>query len=170
MTLKEKRHLYYGYVFEEAYSPYARSVYSDSLRTILQKEVINKDDYHKIVKYTDSVLSENPFDLDAFNYQLFALEKQGTDMLAKKRLNQVYIILDALISSGKGTSKEEAFYVINTSHEYQLLEILGFEFGGTQSLIEHYDYLTVVENEAKIEGFYFDVSPCLNSMSKMFKD
>ena len=30
--------------------------------------------------------------------------------------------------------------------------ILGFQFGGTQSLIEHYDYLTLSENQAKIEG------------------
>jgi len=39
-----------------------------------------------------------------------------------------------------------------------------------QSLIEHYDYLTVAKNDAKIEGLYFDVSPCLNSMSNMFKE
>jgi len=47
-----------------------------------------------------------------------------------------------------------------------LLDILGFQFGGSQSLIGHYDYLTVQPNEADIEGVYFDVSPCLGSLSK----
>ena len=87
------------------------------------------------------------------------------------------LLIDELIDINKLKSataimyvKKEAFYVIYTSHEYDLLNILGFQFGGSQSLIEHYDYLTLAENEAKIEGLYFDVSPCLNSMSKMFKE
>ena len=74
------------------------------------------------------------------------------------------------LSSGDGLTKETAYYVINTTDEYNLISILGFEFGGEQSLIEHYDRLTLAENDYNIEAFYFDVSPCLNSLSKMLKD
>ncbi|MCW8981765.1 MAG: DUF4919 domain-containing protein, partial [Altibacter sp.] len=92
--------------------------------------------------------------------------------MEKANFEKTYVrmstVFDALLSSGNGVSKEEAFYVIYTSHEYDLLNLLGFQFGGMQQLIEHYDYLTVAKNEAGIEGFYFDVSPCLNAMSKMF--
>lgn len=37
------------------------------------------------------------------------------------------------------------------------------------SLFNRYNILNVAENEFGIEGFYFDVSPCLNSMKNMFK-
>ena len=116
------------------------------------------------------MLLDNPFDLNAINYQLYSLEQMGNMSIFNKRVIQLKTIIDALMSSGNGKNKKEAFYVIYTSHEYDLLNILGFQFGGSQSLIENYDYLTLAENEAKIEGLYFDISPCLNSMSKMFKE
>ena len=170
MTLSEKRHLYYGYTFGENYSPYFRSDFGDSLRVVLRKEKLDSSDFNRIVDFTDKMLSENPFDLYAMNYQLYSLEQIGNKESFDKRLIQFRIIVDALMSSGNGKSKKEAFYVIFTSHEYELLSILGFQFGGSQSLIEHYDYLTLAENEAELEGLYFDVSPCLNSISKMFKN
>ncbi len=169
MTLEEKRHLYYGYIFDENYSPYASSEYNDSLRTVLQKEKLDSLDLINVVYFTDKVLLDNPFDLRAINYQLYSLKQIGDKTTFNKKVIQFRTIIDALMSSGNGKSKEEAFYVIYISHEYVLLDILGFQFGGTQRLIEHYDYLTLAENEEKIDGLYFDVSPCLNSMSKMFK-
>ena len=169
MTLEEKRHLYYGYIFDENYSPYSRSSYRDSLRVVVQKEEIDSLDLKKIIDFTNEMLLKNPFDLNAINYQLYSLEQLGNNESFEKRMIQLRIIVDALMSSGNGKSKKEAFYVIYTSHEYDLLNILGFQFGGSQSLIEHYDYLTITENEAKLEGLYFDVSPCLNSLTKMLK-
>ncbi len=169
MTLEEKRHLYYGYIFDENYSPYSRSSYRDSLRVVVQKEEIDSLDLNKIIVFTNEMLLKNPFDLNAINYQLYSLEQLGNNESFEKRMIQLRIIVDALMSSGNGKSKKKAFYVIYTSHEYDLLNILGFQFGGSQSLIEHYDYLTITENEAKLEGLYFDVSPCLNSLTKMLK-
>jgi len=48
--------------------------------------------------------------------------------------------------------------VINTSDEYFLLSVFGFEFGGTQSLTRPCDYLELAENESGIEGLYFTLS------------
>jgi hypothetical protein len=169
MTLKEKRYLYYGYSFQDSYSPYGHSDFNDSLRTVLNKEKHNNEELLKIIELSDSLLVENPFDLRAINYQLYAYDKLGKKIEFDKRINQMRIIVDAILSSGDGLKKKTAFYVIYISHEYDLLNILGFEFGGEQSLIEHYDYLKVAKNSQKIKGFYFDVSPCLNSMNDMFK-
>lgn len=169
MTLKEKRYLYYGYSFQNSYSPYGHSNFSDSLGTVLQKEKHSNKELLKIIKFSDSVLVENPFDLRVINYQLYAYEKLGEKIEFDKKINQMKIIVDALLSSGDGLKKKTAFYVIYISQEYDLLNILGFEFGGEQSLIEHYDYLKAAKNSQKIKGFYFDVSPCLNSMNDMFK-
>ena len=169
MTLKEKRYLYYGYSFQDSYSPYGHSDFNDSLRMVLNKKKHNNEELLKIIKLSDSVLVENPFDLRAINYQLYAYDKLGKKIEFDKKINQMRIIVDALLSSGDGLKKKTAFYVIYISHEYDLLNILGFEFGGEQSLIEHYDYLKVAKNSQNIKGFYFDISPCLNSMNDMFK-
>jgi hypothetical protein len=169
MTIKEKRYLYYGYSFQNAYSPYGHSDFSDSLRVVLQKEQHNDKELNEIIELSDSILVENPFDLRAINYQLYAFDKLGKMVEFDMKINQMRIIVDALLSSGDGLEKKTAFYVIYISHEYDLLNVLGFDFGGEQSLIDHFDYLEVAENSQDIKGLYFDVSPCLNSMKDMFK-
>ena len=168
-TLREKRHLYYGYSFQKDYSPYGYDKLKDSLRVFNEMEEHDSSDLSKIITISDSILANNPFDLRTLNFQLYALEKTKEFKKFNKRLSQIRLIFDALLSSGNGMSKKEAFYVIYTSHEYDMLNILGFRFGGEQSLVDHYDYLKVVENEAKIDGLYFDVSPCLKSLSNKFK-
>lgn len=164
MSLEEKRHLYYGFSFQPGYAPYGHSDYEDSLNSFLQKGSPNEQEYEKMIRFADSALLYNPFNNRVINAQLVAYEKLGNSDSFDKKLNQMRIIFDALFSSGDGRSKKTAFYVIYTSHEYDLLNVLDFEFGGEQGLIEHYDYLKVAPNSYGIEGLYFDVSPCLNSL------
>ncbi len=169
MSPEEKRHLYYGFSFQPGYAPYGHSDYEDSLNSILEKGSPNEQEYEKMIRFADSALLYNPFNNRVINAQLVAYEKLGNTDSFDKKLNQMRIIFDALFSSGDGRSKKTAFYVIYTSHEYDLLNVLDFEFGGEQSLIEHYDYLKVAPNSYGIEGLYFDVSPCLNSLNLKFK-
>lgn len=169
LNTEERRHLYYGYIFQHAYSPYGRSKFEDSLRTITQKQEMDFRDYEMIERYADSVLAENPFDLRAMNYQLFALDKLQDKNAFNNTLNKMKILFSAMLSSGTGKSKKEAFYVINVSHEYDLLNMLGYEFAGKQKLIEQYDYLEVKDNGSGVKGLYFDISPSLNKMNQMFK-
>ena len=170
MTLEEKRHLYYGYSFHEEYSPYATSDYNDSLKVIFQQEELDSLDYQKIIVFTDSMLLGNPFDINALEYQLFSAEQSQNLELFEKRMNQLSAIVDAVLSSGTGVSKKEAFYVINVSHEYNILDMLGLPYGGSQHLTEHYDYLSLGENNANLEGLYFDVSRCLSTLPGMLSD
>ena len=120
MTLKEKRYLYYGYSFQDTYSPYGHSDFSDSLRLVLQKEQHGDKELKKIIEYADSILVDNPFDLRAINDQLYAFDKLEEKLEFDKKINQMRIIVDALLSSGDGLKKKTAFYVIYVSHEYDL--------------------------------------------------
>lgn len=169
LTLDEKRHLYFGYTHHADYSPYGISDFEDSLRVVFKKNKITDYDLEDVLKFSDSILSEYPLDLKVMNYKLYAYDELRDETGFVKTMIQVNALVDAILSSGDGLAKETAFYVINTSDEYFMLNVLGFQFGGKQRLIEHYDYLTVGKNEHDIEGFYFDVSPCLNSLNKMFE-
>lgn len=170
MTLEEKRHLYYGFIYQDEYSPYGKSTFVDSLNTIFKKEKIADDDYLNIIKFSDSILKDNPFDLRILNHKVYCYAELLNDDDYFKTSVKMNIIIDAILSSGDGLSKKTAFYVTHISDEYDLISILGFQFGGSQRLIEHYDYLKIADNEKGIEGLYFDVTPCLNSLSNMFKE
>jgi hypothetical protein len=166
-TLEQKRHLYYGYTFQPEYSPYTVRPYQDSIRVINRKDTLVEADYRALLRFADTLLAIDPFNLRALNTRLFVYDHEGDDQDFLLTLPRMNAIFDAIMSSGDGTSKETAFYVINVSHEYDILGYIGFNFGGQQSLVEHYDYLTVKKNQYGLSGLYFDISPCLKHLNSV---
>ncbi len=168
MTLEEKRHLYYGFIHQKSYSPYTRSDYTDSLRISLNKKKYNNSDLRNIVKYSDSLLKHNPFSLRAINYKIYAQKQMKDSIGLLKDYTKMRIITDAVLSSGDGLSKETALFLISPTHEDSLIRLLGYKFGGKQKLTDHYDYLTLKENNENIKGLYFDISASINHMNNLF--
>ncbi len=169
-SLKEKRYLYYGYSFQEEYSPYGSSVYSDSLKEYYSKDTLTKKDFAKIIKYSSALLKENPFDLEAVKNLRYCYNSLDSTELAAQYDYKLYLVIDAIMSTGNGLSKESAFYVIDVSNEYDLIRAVGFTFGGEQSLIDTaYDYLTLQENKYEIKGLYFEISRCMEQLDLLFK-
>ncbi|WP_298368651.1 DUF4919 domain-containing protein [uncultured Lutibacter sp.] len=169
LTLQEKRLLYYGFSFQKNYSPFENSTFKDSLKTVLSKSRLTNLDYSSVVKYADSILVEFPFNFQALNYKLIAFKSLQNKNEFIKTIIQMRTIIDAITSSGDGKTEETAIYVVNVSHEYLTLSALGLKFSGEQSLINHYDYLSVAENPKGIKGLYFDISPSLNALGEMLK-
>ncbi|RKD91697.1 DUF4919 domain-containing protein [Mangrovibacterium diazotrophicum] len=161
LTLKEKRHLYYGYQFQPKYNPYSSSDYIDRMLEIMNKDQQTNGELQFIVQCADSVYREYPFSVLALNCQLHALKQLGQLELYNKRLKQLFTVLDALVSSGDGITKRTAFYVIDPSHEYAVINILGLEFAGSQYQTTHFDFLELKTNKNKLRGLYFDVTPSL---------
>lgn len=164
MTIEEKRHLYYGYSFQPSYSPYSISDFQDELYEILRSEKTDTKTMEKLIKVSDKVLKDFPFNIRIKEYRMYAFKQLEKFKEAKAEETQAGIIIDAILSTGDGTTKENSFYVISTGNEYEILDILGFRFGGEQELIEQkYDYLTLAENSYNINGFYFDVTRLFES-------
>lgn len=170
-TLDEKRHLYYGSSFQNDYDAYGRSSYEDSIRAVLNKKTLLHDDYLKVIRFADSALLKYPFALRVLNYKAVSCRKISEQMLYRQCRAQMDVIFDAIISSGDGRTLETAMAVVNVADEYATLSALGLQFAGSQRLVEdHYDYLTVQENEYKLEGLYFNAERCFAAMDKLFGD
>ncbi len=170
MSLQAKRHLYYGFIFQEKYNPYAISVYMDSISQFYGKVGLNDKDFYKIIQYSDSILSIIPFDirsLQAKAYAYYSLYEKENELRVQ---NQIIMIYDAILSSGDGLSQESAYQIIYVSHEYDLMDFLDFKFSGEQNIIEDkYDYLKVLPNELQVQGLYFDASATFNYLLKSYE-
>lgn len=170
LSLQEKRHLYYGFAFQEPYNPYAHSIYMDSISQYYGKNGLVTKDYHKIIRYSDSILSIAPFDIRSLQAKAFAYYSLCDKENELKVHNQIIMIYDAIMSSGDGLAKESAFHILYIAHEYDLVEFLGFKFNGEQSLIEEkYDHLLLLPNEFQVEGLYFDASASFTYLLKLYK-
>lgn len=170
MTVEEKQHLYYGFLFHENYAPYRSSGFEDSLRQVLTREPLNEADFLAIVRFSDSVLARNPFSTRTLNYQAYAYRKLGRQDQWRKNVHKFRAILDAIINSGDGKSTETAFFVTSVEHEYSLIHALDFEFGGTQRLVDgQYDYMALKENDFNVEGLYFNVSASMDHLNRSLR-
>jgi len=168
--LEEKRHLYYGFIFQPEYNPYYKHVNVEVINEIFNKDSLSIEDYHTVILLSNDILSKNPFDMDALVnlYYVYGALQDGSNF--KKISYQLGLIIDAIMSSGNGTEKETAMFVIRVSDEYSMLDVLGFESIGNQSMIDNkFDYIKVGTNDYSIEGLYFEISPSLNHLEKLFK-
>lgn len=159
LTIEEKRHLYYGLSFQKSYSPYDRVYKTEAVKQILDSPVYDKKTLEYFLKVSTKALKEYPFNLSLKEYRAFVFKQLGMQKEARIEDFQKSIILDAIVSTGDGITKENAFYVIDINNQYDIMDALGFRFGGEQELMgTQYNYLSLAENSYDIKGLYFEVS------------
>jgi hypothetical protein len=170
LTSQDFRVLYYGYLFNNSYHVFGVSDYTDSLNSILKRDSLGTGDYKAIIKYEKLILAEAPFNLRDLNFLGFAYSHIGDTLDLHQIAFKLNMIIGTILSTGDGKTEATAWHVISISHEYDILGVLGFRFGGTQSLTKKgCDYLQVAENDNGIKGLYFDVNMLLRKESELFK-
>ena len=165
LTDKEYQMLYYGYFFNRKYKAYnTPDGYRDSLRNIMKKHVWSEDDKQGCIKYSRELLRGSPFDLQYLSYLYGGYKELGDNLDAIRSYKKGRMIIRTILSTGDGLTNKTAYHVVAVPDEYTILDVLGYEFGGSQSLTsDQCDYLTIKENKDKIEGVYFDVKQIFKS-------
>jgi len=168
LTLTELRYLYYGFSFQDSYSPYGSSAVKDEL-----KKSITAGETDKIIELEKKVLTEFPFNLRNLNALVNVLDKKGDTAASNMYYKKLINLCKAILSTGDGASDSTAIYVISVEHEYDLIGLLGFEFGGSQALVYGksgpMDKMKLKKNDDNIDYLYFNVDRLFASMEKMFK-
>lgn len=164
MTPEEFRYFYLGYMFQEDYDPYRVSPYSNITDGLREKPVHTKEEIDTITKYAQLALEDNPFDLRQMSFLIHVLKEKRKDMRAKIWEYRLENILAAIKSTGTGDSVENAWYVMYPVHEYDMVQLLGYEAVAADYIEPGYDYLTVQPDETdkrkrdkSAKGFYFNV-------------
>lgn len=165
MTQEQYRFYYLGYMFQEDYNPYRQSNFASVTEHLQTKEKLTKEDCDTIIKYAELSLKDNPFDLRQMAFLIHALHEKKKTMRATIWEYRLQNILGAIKSTGTGESLEQAWFVISPIHEYDLLNLLGYQVTAAEYIEPGYDYLKVTKEQStnsrrktKIpEGFYFNV-------------
>lgn len=162
MTAEEYRYFYLGYMFQEDYDPYRTSPYSGRTDSLRMKATHTKEEIDTIRKYAELTLRDNPFDLRQMSFLVHVLKEKRKDMTAKIWEYRLEQLLGAVKSTGTGEDIENAWYVIYPMHEYDVIQLLGYEATDADFIEPGYDYLTVrpdgTQRHSKpAQGFYFNV-------------
>ncbi|HRO43301.1 MAG TPA: DUF4919 domain-containing protein [Flavipsychrobacter sp.] len=159
LTLRDYRMLYYGHFFQADYSPFYHTEESDSIKILLGgKEELDNEDWKEVIRLGTANVNKNPFDLKGLNVVWIAHQHMGDSAVAKIYFDKLKNLVQTILATGDGLSEQTAIHVVNVSHEYDILNILGYEFGGAQKLTDgKCDFLSLKTNDDKIDGLYFDV-------------
>lgn len=167
LTNDDYRLLYYGFVFQPAYSPYGENKVKEINAALADK------DYFLAVKICDTILQAVPVSLNA-NYQkavaLYLQDKAGT---AYSKYDKRYSkLLNAIASTGDGLTCRTAFKTIFIDDEYQIMfKFLQIKKYNGQALAYPCDRLSVEPSAYfKQNSVFFDTSETFLSMQDMFKD
>ena len=159
LTTTDYFYLYYGYSFQSEYMPYQSIENLEDFNKITKKKELDDNDFKKIISISEKELKKLPFELDMLWYKYVAWQGLGDSSKARVCFHQFMGLIDAIIASGNGTSCDDAFTVLYVGHEYVMLNVMGFEFGGKQSLTDGLcDKLDVTGNEYEVESLYFNVN------------
>lgn len=170
LTTTDFHYLYYGFLFNEKFSPYGSSVYRDSLQLILAKDSLSFEDYKRIIQFENTILSDYPFNLRDLNVLSFALYQSGDSLSLAFSQFKLDKIIRTIISTGDGEMVETGWHVISEEHEYDIINLLGFQYGGQQSLVKTCDFLTLAENKEGIKGLYFDIKMMMDAEHRLLKN
>ncbi|MEE4255866.1 MAG: DUF4919 domain-containing protein [Bacteroidales bacterium] len=159
LSVEEFRFLYFGFTFQNEYRPYGVPSRQDSLLNYLSRDDLIRAEYAIAGRIGGDLLKENPFRLRETFITALIYELAGNTDLSSRYFNFYEKQVDAIMSSGDGLSTKTAFTVIYVQDEYEILEVLGFEFNGEQHLLQGgYDMLELEENPFGIDALYFDVN------------
>lgn len=171
MNLEQYRHLYLGTMFQEDYNPYRHSPLSAGIEALYYKENHTNAELDSIISSAERLLEDDPFDLSQINYLIFALRHRGKNNRAdiwQYRLNH---LLQAIISTGTGLDPENAWYVINPRHEYNIINFKN-EVAQEQNYVEPYfDHISVKKTSDKSpSGYYFNIRHILEEYYRKFPE
>ena len=125
-----------------------------------------KRELRELSTATELSLKDNPFDLRQMSILVHAAREMGNHMKAKIWEYRLENILAAIKSTGSGEDMENAFFVIYPMHEYNMIQLLGYEPTAVDFPAEGIDYISVVpdadekrKTKRDAKGFYFNVGP-----------
>ena len=169
LTKDEFRYLYYGYVFQDTYQPYAVSVYDDQLSKYFKSSSINPEEYDTVLDLCTKSMEENPFNLRALNFLSYTYHLKGDEEMAKKTSRKFVNVIITIMYSGNGRTCETAFHVIAVPHEYELMKMIQLRAKG-QALEGNCDRLDLEENNLELKQLFFDISKPFSSIRKSLEN
>ncbi len=170
-TWEDYRHLYLGALFQEDFNPYRRSAYAGLIEELYYKSRHSRSECDSIIKYAELSLQDNPFDLRQINFMIYALREKQKNNVANIWQFRLNHLLEAIVTTGTGTSAESAWYVINPQHEYYVLNMMGRVAKNHEFLSPGLDHISVVPKDDKdTVSYYFDVRHILDEYYRKFPE
>ncbi|MFI3322959.1 MAG: DUF4919 domain-containing protein [Rikenellaceae bacterium] len=161
LTLENYHHLYYGYSFNEGYSPIEVNPMKDSLMFVMErnqdKNLISPEIFDDMEKVAIKSLAYNPFDISVLNMLTFINEMKGDVEKAMEYSHKVKMIKETIFASGSGFSRHNPYHVISRDEEEAIMASLGVEYVKRMYVSVNEEYFMFKNRYLGAKGIYFNI-------------
>lgn len=174
LNLDDYRHLYFGMVFQEDFNPYRDSPFDHKIEEYYYKPEHTRHELDSIEHYATLALHDDPFDLNQMNYLIYALRKKGKTNMANIWQYRLNHLIAAILSTGTGKDKNNAWVIIDPKHEYNILNFQNAMVDEAEFIEPYYDFISAEDESSskkpnkKRKGYYFDVRYVLEVYNTKF--
>lgn len=161
LTEMEYYYLYYGFLYQEGYKPFAENTALDSMLSIMA----DIDPERPMVWQLEALIEKgiqamevdpfNPKMLNILAYAYGALDDPYREKLYFDHLNG---ILRAIELSGTGLKEEDAWHILMFSHAYDMVAAKGYNYNEARIISRTTEFIPLTRKQDNIKGFYFDYS------------
>lgn len=162
MTDEEYYYLYYGYVYQENYRPFATNKELDEMFAIMSN--LNPSNptvgqLEALIEHGVASMELDPFNPKVLNIIAYAYGALGDSQREMLYYNHLNGILRAIESSGTGLKEESPWHILMFSHAYDVVASKGYAYNESKIISRTVEYIPLMKKtHDKIKGYYFDYS------------
>ena len=157
----EYYYLYYGFLYQEQYKPFAENTALDSMLTIMA----DIDPERPTVWQLEALIERGleAMEVDPFNPKMLNMLAYAYGCLDDPHREKLYFdhlngILSAIEMSGTGLKEGDAWHILMFSHAYDMVASKGYTYGEARIISRTTEFVPLMRKQDGIKGFYFDYS------------
>lgn len=162
MSDMEYYYLYYGYVYQESYRPFATNKALDDMFNVmsgLNPSQPTVGQLEALIEYGVASMELDPFNPKVLNIMAYAYGALGDSQREKQYYNHLNGILRAIESSGTGLKEESPWHILMFSHAYDVVASKGYAYNESKIISRSVEFIPLMKKtHDKIKGYYFDYS------------
>lgn len=155
-SMEKGMYLYYGQLYSNSYK-----IFNYGKNAIQFEQLISKGQIKKAIKVGETILADNPVNLNVLYKLAFCYNKESQPEKADLAKNKAIVLLRAIESGGNGFSSEDAFKVTSVSDEYILIDKRGIKGKALKSERRGKSVLDIWETKNgdsnEVQSVYFEV-------------
>ncbi len=164
MGLRDFYDFYTGYAFQRNYWP--KETDMDTLKLLLKQRR-----YDELKRKASLEADARPANFPVYYLLSIVSEEESENEHQFSSIFKYYGFLNAILASGSGTDKENAFLVIDRSHELEITANMGIEVLSHATLVRkgiHYDILTAKNGSGKVFELWFNVESNYQNLQNLY--
>lgn len=162
LTELEYYYLYYGYMYQEGYRPFASNTALDRMLAVVSG--INPDQptvaqLEALIENGIEAMEVDPFNPKVLNMMAYAYGALEDTMREQLYYNHLNGILSTIKRSGTGLKEEDRWHILMFSHAYDLLASMEYNYQECRIVSREAMFVPIAQRpKERIKGFYFDYS------------